>query len=202
MLKRLAILSALVVGTASFANAATISQISIIGSNNFTISGSSGTITFLNPAIIGGTPTGNFAPTFTSGNLVTMFPGFTGALPFALGFQTVQSRIGVPSVLAMQTIEGGVTLDFFLTDYSVAQSTGACGIVCLNITGDGFYTETGFPQMPGAFTFTTQATDAVGDTNVTFSGTGYETPEPASLMLLGTGMLGVVGIARRKLLRV
>ena len=47
---------------------------------------------------------------------------------------------------------------------------------CLDVTGDGYFTETGFGQTPGSFTFTTQATGTLGDTEL-------PTPPPALKLL-------------------
>ncbi|MDP9049148.1 MAG: hypothetical protein M3O31_00270, partial [Acidobacteriota bacterium] len=115
MLKRLILLSVLV-GTVTVARADTINgSININGDDGFTAS----TITF-GAAKIGGVSTGSFA-VFTSGNPVLLFPAFPATpLPFSPGFQTVLSRLGVPSVEALRTTQAGVTASFFLTDYTTA----------------------------------------------------------------------------------
>jgi len=201
MLKRLAVLTALVISSVAYAHADQITgTISIVGADTFT----SNTVTFLSAQIDGGAGanTGSFS-ILTNGNPVLMFPGFTGALPYSQGENTVPAIISPVEVL--RTTEAGKTFSFFMTDYNATYVSGVTGCrigSCLDITGDGFFTGTGYDRTPGFFEFTTQL--VAGQSTTTFSASGVTTgnppavPEPASLALVGTGIAGVAGMLRRR----
>lgn len=205
MLKRLIVLSVFIVGTVAVAHATSIS-------GSFAVNGNTGfdpsTITF-GTAAVGGIPDGTF---LGMTGAVTMFPTFPldTPLPYASGFQTVLARTGSANIEVMTNTTGSIVTDFFMVDYTAIPSS--CGVFsCLVINGDGFFTETGFTQTNGSFTFTIQESaselaaydanhQAVTPTTFSATGTASPIPEPGSLVLLGTGILGLAGVARRKLI--
>lgn len=96
----------------------------------------------------------------------------------------------IPTTLANNTISVPVALAGTIQGFNVTDCPGTCTfgnpIWNLLISGTGEATFSAFPN-----------TGDFADVQYTFSGTAINTPEPASLLLLGTGLLGVACYRRR-----
>ena len=177
-----------------FAHADSLNQISFAGSSSYASNPNGSTdVTFT-------TSPGTTQNASIFGASTGMFSAFTGQTYGPMGnpgtsvhfnnFNTNQTNF----VLFTATAPNGQTVSFTVTSMTNSSSSAGPAIV-----GTGFYTfvtngvTTTVPS--GSFQFTSQGTPG---SLVSFSDTNTVTPEPSSLLLLGTGLVSAAGMLVRR----